>query len=85
MGAAIEMTNMVMAVPPRDIWMTDDSAAKYLEYKTEYFQQSIACLPGFPKPRIINGRRRWNLKELSDWVNVQTGEDKRKIGRPRRI
>ena len=72
MTAMANMGNLVVALPPSDIWLTDEQAANFLGYANTYFKASIICLRGFPKPRYImtNSKgRRWNLKMLSDWLS----------------
>ncbi len=86
MGAMKEITGgTVLAMPTKDIWFDDSQAANYLSYdSTKYFQTNIMCVMGFPKPRYVHGSRRWNALELSNWLNEQTGEPIKKIGRPRK-
>ena len=52
-------------------WLNDDMAAEYLGFSTTYFQQSIACQVSFPKPRFASKSRRWNMLELSEWMDSQ--------------
>ena len=72
MTAMANMGSLVVALPPADIWLTDEQAADFLGYAGTYFKASIICLKGFPKPRYITDNskgRRWNLKMLSDWLS----------------
>lgn len=80
MGAVIDR----LQLPAEHVWLTDDDAAVYTGFSTGHFQQSVMCKPGFPRPRVINGRRRWNCAELSAWINEQGMEDGPKVGRPRK-
>ena len=61
MTAMANIGNLVVALPPADIWLTDEQAADFLGYAGTYFKASIICLKGFPKPRYITdnskGRR----------------------------
>ena len=88
MTAMANMGNLVVALPPADIWLTDEQAADFLGYAGTYFKASIICLKGFPKPRYITDNskgRRWNLKLLSDWLNERPEDLKKAVGRPRKI
>ena len=88
MTAMANMGNLVVALPPSDIWLTDEQAADFLGYANTYFKASIICLKGFPKPRYIMANskgRRWNLKMLSDWLSERPDDLKIKTGRPRKI
>ena len=88
MTVMANMGNLVVALPPSDIWLTDEQAADFLGYANTYFKASIICLRGFPKPRYImtNSKgRRWNLKMLSDWLSERPDDLKIKTGRPRKI
>ena len=51
MTAMANMGSLVVALPPSDIWLTDEQAAEFLGYANTYFKASIICLKGFPKPR----------------------------------
>ncbi|WP_180036716.1 MULTISPECIES: hypothetical protein [unclassified Acinetobacter] len=88
MTAMANMGSLVVALPPSDIWLTDDQAAEFLSYEKGYFKASIICLKGFPKPKYITETtkgRRWNLKKLSDWLESRPEDLKKAVGRPRRI
>lgn len=78
MGALIERIQL----PAEHVWLTDDDAAVYLGFSTGHFQQAICCRVGFPAPRLVNGRRRWNCAELSKWID--SSGDEKKVGRPRK-
>lgn len=88
MTAMANMGNFIVALPPSDIWLTDDQAAEFLSYEKGYFKASIICLKGFPKPRYITETakgRRWNLAQVSKWLSERPEDLKVKTGRPRRI
>lgn len=88
MTAMANMGSLVVALPPSDIWLTDDQAAEFLGYGGVHFKASIICLKGFPKPRYITETtkgRRWNLKKLSDWLSERPEDLKKAVGRPRKI
>ena len=53
MTAMANMGSLVVALPPSDIWLTDEQAADFLGYAGTYFKASIICLKGFPKPRYV--------------------------------
>lgn len=79
-------SSFIVALPPSDIWLTDIQAAEFLGYGEVHFRSSVCCLPEFPKPRYVtrNGHgRRWNLGEISNWLNNQS-DDEPKKGRPRK-
>lgn len=83
MGAMTEIKPVqIVALPPKNIWFTDEQAAGYLSFQKGYFQQKIIVLPNFPKPRIVGHGRRWNADELSKWIDAQT--DEKVTGRPRK-
>lgn len=85
MSAVKEMTpSSIFVVDAKHIWLDDDTTAANMFYSTKYFQQTVACLPDFPKPRIVGGRRRWNWAAISNWIDAQTSEPANKIGRPRK-
>jgi hypothetical protein len=78
--------NFVVALPPSDIWLNDMQAAEFLGYGEVHFKSSVCCLPSFPKPRYVircGQGRRWNLAEVSNWLNNQS-DDESTIGRPRK-
>lgn len=80
-------SNFVVALPPSDIWLNDSQAAEFLGYRDVHFKAAVCCLPTFPKPRYVikcGQGRRWNLAELSNWLNEQS-DDEPKRGRPRKI
>ena len=88
MTAMANMGNFIVALPPSDIWLTDDQVAEFLSYEKGYFKASIICLKGFPKPRYITETvkgRRWNLAEVSKWLSERPDDLNKKVGRPRRI
>ncbi|EFF86460.1 hypothetical protein HMPREF0013_01793 [Acinetobacter sp. SH024] len=79
-------SNFVVALPPSDIWLNDSQAAEFLGYRDVHFKAAVCCLPTFPKPRYVikcGQGRRWNLAELSNWLNEQS-DDEPKKGRPRK-
>lgn len=79
------MGNLVVALPPKDIWFTDEQAAEFLNYSLVYFKSHLICLKGFPSPRYImtNSKgRRWNLASLSNWLDTRP-ETLNKVTRPR--
>ena len=59
-----------LQLPAEHVWLTDDDAALYTGFSTGHFQQRIICLPGFPKPSNLHGRRRWNCASLSRWLSI---------------
>ena len=78
--------NFVVALPPSDIWLNDMQAAEFLGYGEVHFKSSVSCLPSFPKPRYVircGQGRRWNLAEVSNWLNNQSDDESTK-GRPRK-
>lgn len=83
MPKSFEGAQMIV-LPPQAIWFDDLAAAQYLSYTVDYYQTHIICLPNFPKPRYVGKGRRWNAQEISDWLDRQTGEPEKKIGRPRK-
>lgn len=86
MGATATMGNLVVALPPTDIWFTDEQAADFLSYSLVYFKSHVICLTGFPTPRYImtNSKgRRWNLASLSAWLNTRP-ETTNTVTRPRK-
>ena len=88
MTAITSMGNFIVALPPSDIWLTDEQAAEFLSYEKGYFKASIICLKDFPKPKYITGTvksRRWNLGRLSKWLSERPEDLKKAVGRPRKI
>ena len=41
MTAAASMGNFIIALPPSDIWLTDDQAAEFLSYEKGYFKNNV--------------------------------------------
>lgn len=85
MTAFTNVGSFIVALPPSDIWLTDEQAAEFLNYEKGYFKIAIICLKDFPKPRYITQNskgRRWNLEKLSKWLNEQPETLRVKIGRP---
>ncbi|MCG2609041.1 hypothetical protein LZZ98_10990 [Acinetobacter sp. SM34] len=91
MTAMANIGNFIVALPPSDIWLTDNQAAEFLSflsYEKGYFKTSIICLKGFPKLKYVTETvkgRRWNLKKLSDWLNERPEDLKKAVSRPRKI
>ena len=88
MTAIASMGNFIVALPPSDIWLTDEQAAEFLSYEKGYFKASIICLKDFPKPKYITETvkgRRWNLGRLSKWLSERSDDLKKAVGRPRKI
>ena len=88
MTAIASMGNFIVALPPSDIWLTDEQAAEFLSYEKGYFKASIICLKDFPKPKYITETvkgRRWNLGGLSKWLSERPEDLKKAVGRPRKI
>lgn len=88
MTAMANMGNLIVALPPSDIWLTDEQAAEFLSYEKGYFKASIICLKGFPKPKYVTENvkgRRWNLALVSKWLSERPEDLKKAVGRPRKI
>ena len=88
MTAIANVGDFVVALPPSDIWLTDEQAATFLSYSLVYFKSHVICLGGFPAPRYImtnsNGRR-WYLESISKWLRERPETTKKVTGRPRKI
>ena len=88
MSAIANVGDFIVALPPSDIWLTDDQAATFLSYSLVHFKSHVICLGGFPAPRYImtNSKgRRWNLESISKWLRERPETTKKTIGRPRKI
>lgn len=88
MNSMTNMGSLVVALPPSDIWMTDEQAAEFLNYEKGYFKAAIICLKDFPKPKFVTETikgRRWNLAQVSKWLSERPDTLKKTPGRPRKI
>lgn len=87
MTTMTSMGNFIIALPPSDIWLTDDQVAEFLSYEKGYFKATIICMKGFPKPKFITETvkgRRWNLALVSKWLSERPEDLKKVTGRPRK-
>lgn len=86
MNTIANIGSLVVALPSKDIWLTDEQAADFLSYGLVHFKSHIICLGGFPSPRYITSNtkgRRWNLANISKWLETRPETTKNKLGRPR--
>ena len=63
MTAMANMGNLVVALPPSDIWLTDEQAANFLGYANTYFKASIICLRGFQNQDTL-----WKIQKAVDGI-----------------
>lgn len=88
MGSLANVGSFIVALPPSDIWLTDEQAAEFLNYSIVYFKSHLICLNGFPPPKYIMSNskgRRWNLGAISKWLDGRPETTKKIDGRPRKI
>ncbi len=62
-----------------DRWLNSDECAEHFGLRRTKagkpnrrgFLERLAALPGFPRPLVIGGEKRWKLSELDDWADEQ--------------
>ncbi len=72
MSSIAGVDNFIVALPPSNIWLTDEQAAEFSSYEKGYFKAAIICLKDFPRLKFITETikgRRWNLGQVSKWLS----------------
>ena len=72
----------VIAIPMDARWLDAEGVAAQLSYKPRYVAETLAALPGFPKPLRVDGdgHPRWLASEIDQWAKAQREAHN---GRPR--
>ena len=62
------------AVSPDHQWVDVDGACAILSMKRRQFVERVSVRSDFPKPARLtrNGRPRWKVADLSEWMEAQT-------------